>query len=135
MDVVLLGILAAAAALVAIFLLPALLELKRAARSATLTLDAIRSEIRPTLQVVQGTLQEFRALANRANQDLLRIEETVEHAKRMLDPAVKLVELTRAAGKVTQITLLARAAQKGVGVFLDRLGKLPGGDYHDLRKQ
>jgi hypothetical protein len=53
----------------------------------------------------------------------------------MLDPAVKLVELTRAAGKVTQITLLARAAQKGVGVFLDRLGKLPGGDYHDLRKQ
>ena len=121
MGTVFLGILAAAAALLALFLIPTLLEIKRAARSATLTLDAIRTEIRPTLETLQGTLQEHRELTRRANRDLLRIEDLMDQARRLMDPAKCVLELATVLGSVSGVTSLARAGRKGLEIFLGRL--------------
>jgi hypothetical protein len=125
MNIVFLGILVAAAALLVIFLIPALVEIKRTARSASLTLDAIRTEIRPAMETLQGTLREYRELGSRANQDFLKVEQVIDQARRVMDLAGKLLGMTTVLGKVSGIASLARAGQKGAEAFLDRLRKSP----------
>jgi len=121
MGTVFLGILAAVAALLALFLIPTLLEIKRAARSATLTLDAIRTEIRPVLDTLQGTLQEHRELTHQAHRNLVRVEELMDQAARLVDPARRILEFATVLGSVSGVTSLARAGRKGLEIFLDRL--------------
>lgn len=121
MGTIFLGILALAAVVLVLFLIPTLLELKRTARSATLTLDTVRAEIRPVLKTLHDALREHLELTQHAHQALRRVEEMMDQATRLMGPVGRVLEIVSVLGSVSGVASLARAGRKGLEIFLDRL--------------
>jgi uncharacterized protein YoxC len=106
--------------------IPALLQVRRTARTAEQTLAALEREIRPLASQVHALLQDHRELAQRATRDLREIEAAVLLVQEVLLRVVKLSGLLSGVGTVGRVLGVAQGLRKGVDVFIQTLGKRSG---------
>ncbi len=118
-----LTLMAAAAVLLVAFLIPTLWEIRRTARSAAETLDAVRREIHPLATQLNGALEDHRDLTHRASREVARVEELTERVKELAERWGRIVGFAAAVGRVGQIAGAVHGVRKGLDVFLTRLTK------------
>jgi uncharacterized protein YoxC len=109
-----------------IALIPALLQVARTARTAEQTLATVDHEIRPLTSQIQALLQEHRSLAQQATRDLRQVEGTVLMAQDVLARLTNVTSLLASFGTVGKVVGVARGLQKGIDVFVHRLGRRGG---------
>ena len=109
-----------------IAVIPALLQVARTARAAEQTLNTVDHELKPLTTQVQALLQEHRTLAQQATKDLRQIEGIALMAQDMLARVTNLTSLLSSFGTVGRVVGIARGLQKGIDVFVHRLGKNRG---------
>jgi uncharacterized protein YoxC len=103
--------------------IPALLQVRRTARTAEQTLGALEREVRPLAAQLHALLQDHRDLAQRATRDLREIEGTVLLVQEVLLRVVKLSGILSGVGTLGRALGLAQGLRKGVDVFIQTLGK------------
>ncbi len=109
-----------------IAVIPALLQVARTARAAEQTLTTVDHELKPLTTQVQALLQEHRTLAQQATKDLRQIEGIALMAQDVLARVTNLTTLLSSFGTVGRVVGIARGLQKGLDVFVHRLGKTRG---------
>lgn len=109
-----------------IAVIPALLQVARTARAAEQTLTTVDHELKPLTTQVQALLQEHRTLAQQATKDLRQIEGIALMAQDVLARVTNLTTLLSSFGTVGRVVGVARGLQKGLDVFVHRLGKNRG---------
>ena len=109
-----------------IAVIPALLQVARTARAAEQTLNTVDHELKPLTTQVQALLQEHRTLAQQATKDLRQIEGIALMAQDVLARVTNLTTLLSSFGTVGRVVGIARGLQKGIDVFVHRLGKNRG---------
>jgi uncharacterized protein YoxC len=109
-----------------IAVIPALLQVARTARAAEQTLTTVDHELKPLTTQVQALLQEHRTLAQQATKDLRQIEGIALMAQDVLARVTNLTTLLSSFGTVGRVVGIARGVQKGIDVFVHRLGKNRG---------
>lgn len=109
-----------------IAVIPALLQVARTARAAEQTLTTVDHELKPLTTQVQALLQEHRTLAQQATKDLRQIEGIALMAQDVLARVTNLTTLLSSFGTVGRVVGIARGLQKGIDVFVHRLGKNRG---------
>lgn len=103
--------------------IPALLQVRRTARTAEQTLGALEREVRPLAAQLHALLQDHRDLAQRATRDLREIEGAVLLVQEVLLRVVKLSGILSGVGTLGRALGLAQGLRKGVDVFIQTLGK------------
>lgn len=106
-----------------IVVIPAVLQVARTARAAEQTLASLDREVRPLTSQVQALLQEHRALAEQATKDLRQAEGVVLMTQDVLARLTDLTGLLTGFGTVGRVVGVARGLQKGIDVFVNRLGR------------
>jgi uncharacterized protein YoxC len=106
-----------------VFIIPVLLQLVRTARAAEQTLTTVDHEVKPLTTQVQALLQEHRNLAQQATKDLRQIEGVTVMAQDILARLTNLTGLLSSFGTVGRVVGVARGLQKGLDVFVHRLGR------------
>jgi uncharacterized protein YoxC len=106
-----------------VFIIPVLLQLVRTARAAEQTLTTVDHEVKPLTTQVQALLQEHRNLAQQATKDLRQIEGVTVMAQDVLARLTNLTGLLASFGTVGRVVGVARGLQKGIDVFVHRLGR------------
>ena len=109
-----------------IAVIPALLQVARTARTAEQTLASVDREIKPLTTQIQALLQEHRTLAQQATKDLRQVEGVVVMAQDVLARVTNLTSLLSSFGTVGRVVGIARGLQKGIDVFVHRLGRHRG---------
>ncbi|MGH7264702.1 MAG: DUF948 domain-containing protein [Candidatus Rokuibacteriota bacterium] len=105
------------------FALPALLQIRRTARAAELTLTAVEREVRPLASQLHALLQEHRELAQRASRNLRELEGVAIMGQEVLARAIRLTGILGGAGTVGRVLGVAQGLRRGVDVFIQRLGR------------
>lgn len=105
------------------FALPTLLQIRRTARAAELTLTAVEREVRPLASQLHALLQEHRELAQRASRNLRELEGVVLMGQEVLARAIRLTGILGGAGTVGRVLGVAQGLRRGVDVFIQRLGR------------
>ena len=105
------------------FALPTLLQIRRSARAAELTLTAVEREVRPLASQLHALLQEHRELAQRARRNLRELEGVVLMGQEVLARAIRLTGILGGAGTVGRVLGVAQGLRRGVDVFIQRLGR------------
>jgi hypothetical protein len=105
------------------FALPTLLQIRRTARAAELTLTAVEREVRPLASQLHALLQEHRELAQRASRNLRELEGIVLMGQEVLARAIRLTGILGGAGTVGRVLGVAQGLRRGVDVFIQRLGR------------
>jgi len=118
-----LAVIAAAALALVAFIIPAVWELRRTARAASETLDALRREIHPLATELHGAVEDHRDLTRRASRELVRVEELTERVKELAERWGRIVGFAATVGRVGQIAGAVQGVRKGLDVFLSRLTK------------
>jgi uncharacterized protein YoxC len=103
--------------------IPTLVQLRRTAQTAELTLTTLEREVRPLSAQLQGLLQDHRELAQRANRDLREVEGLALMAQEVLARLIKLTGLLGGMGTVGRVLGVAQGLRKGLDVFVSRLSK------------
>ena len=103
--------------------IPALLQLRRTARTAEQSVAAVERELRPLASQLHALLQDHRELAQRANRDLRELEGVVFMVQEVVGRAIKLTSILGSFGTVGRMLGLAQGLRKGVDVFIQRLAK------------
>jgi uncharacterized protein YoxC len=106
-----------------IAVIPAVLQVARTARAAEQTLASLDREVRPLTSQVQALLQEHRTLAEQATKDLRQAEGVVLMTQDVLARLTNLTGLLTGFGTVGRVVGVARGLQKGIDVFVNRLGR------------
>ena len=106
-----------------IAVIPAVLQVARTARVAEQTLASLDREVRPLTSQVQALLQEHRTLAEQATKDLRQAEGVVLMTQDVLARLTNLTGLLTGFGTVGRVVGVARGLQKGIDVFVNRLGR------------
>jgi uncharacterized protein YoxC len=106
-----------------IAVIPAVLQVARTARAAEQTLASLDREVRPLTSQVQALLQEHRILAEQATKDLRQAEGVVLMTQDVLARLTDLTGLLTGFGTVGRVVGVARGLQKGIDVFVNRLGR------------
>jgi uncharacterized protein YoxC len=106
-----------------VFIIPVLLQLVRTARAAEQTLTTVDHEVKPLTTQIQALLQEHRNLAQQATKDLRQIEGVTVMAQDILARLTNLTGLLSSFGTVGRVVGVARGLQKGIDVFVHRLGR------------
>jgi uncharacterized protein YoxC len=106
-----------------IVVIPAVLQVARTARAAEQTLASLDREVRPLTSQVQALLQEHRTLAEQATKDLRQAEGVVLMTQDVLARLTNLTGLLTGFGTVGRVVGVARGLQKGIDVFVNRLGR------------
>jgi uncharacterized protein YoxC len=106
-----------------IAVIPAVLQVARTARVAEQTLASLDREVRPLTSQVQALLQEHRILAEQATKDLRQAEGVVLMTQDVLARLTNLTGLLTGFGTVGRVVGVARGLQKGIDVFVNRLGR------------
>ncbi len=106
-----------------IAVIPAVLQVARTARVAEQTLASLDREVRPLTSQVQALLQEHRILAEQATKDLRQAEGVVLMTQDVLARLTDLTGLLTGFGTVGRVVGVARGLQKGIDVFVNRLGR------------
>jgi uncharacterized protein YoxC len=106
-----------------IAVIPAVLQVARTARAAEQTLASLDREVRPLTSQVQALLQEHRTLAEQATKDLRHAEGVVLMTQDVLARLTNLTGLLTGFGTVGRVVGVARGLQKGIDVFVNRLGR------------
>ena len=109
-----------------IAVIPALLQVARTARAAEQTLASVDREVKPLTTQIQALLQEHRTLAQQATKDLRQVEGVVVMAQDVLARVTNLTSLLLSFGTVGRVVGIARGLQKGIDVFVHRLGRHRG---------
>jgi hypothetical protein len=105
------------------FALPTLLQIRRTARAAELTLTAVEREVRPLASQLHALLQEHRELAQRASRNLRELEGVALMGQEVLARAIRLTGILGGAGTVGRVLGVAQGLRRGVDVFIQRLGR------------
>jgi hypothetical protein len=105
------------------FALPTLLQIRRTARAAELTLTAVEREVRPLASQLHALLQEHRELAQRASRNLRELEGVALMGQEILARAIRLTGILGGAGTVGRVLGVAQGLRRGVDVFIQRLGR------------
>lgn len=116
-------VLTAAAVVLVAFALPLLIQLRRTAKNAELTLTAVEREIRPLASQLHVLLQEARDLIQRGNKELGELARFTATADELLARLGKVLGVLAGLGRVGQVVGVAQGVKKGVDVFVRRLGK------------
>jgi uncharacterized protein YoxC len=103
--------------------IPAVLQVARTARAAEQTLASLDREVGPLTSQVQALLQEHRTLAQQATKDLRQAEGVVLMTQEVLARLTNLTGLLTGFGTVGRVVGVARGLQKGIDVFVNRLGR------------
>jgi uncharacterized protein YoxC len=106
-----------------VFIIPVLLQLVRTARAAEQTLTTVDHEVKPLTTQIQALLQEHRNLAQQATKDLRQIEGVTVMAQDVLARLTNFTGLLASFGTVGRVVGVARGLQKGLDVFVHRLGR------------
>jgi uncharacterized protein YoxC len=112
-----------AVVVVVAFLVPAILQIKRAAKNVADMLEALRGEIDPLASRFHETLDEHRQLVHQATQDLARLEELAEGAKAVAEQVKGFVALGATLRGVNQMAAVVRGVRRGFDVFVSRLNQ------------
>lgn len=123
MSEVALAVLAAAAVVLVAFAVPTLVQIRRAARNAELTLAALEREIRPLASQLHVLLQEGRDLLQRGNKELGELARFTVTADEVLARLGKVLGVLTGLAKVGQVVSVAQGVRKGVDVFVRRMGR------------
>lgn len=116
-------VLTAAAVVLVAFALPLLIQLRRTAKNAELTLTAVEREIRPLASQLHVLLQEGRDLIQRGGKELGELARFTATADELLARLGKVLGVLAGLGRVGQVVGVAQGVRKGVDVFVRRLGK------------
>lgn len=116
-------VLTAAVVVLVAFALPLLIQLRRTAKNAELTLTAVEREIRPLASQLHVLLQEGRDLIQRGNKELGELARFTATADELLARLGKVLGVLAGLGRVGQVVGVAQGVKKGVDVFVRRLGK------------
>ncbi len=113
-------IIAAAIVVVAIILIPLILQIRRTAREAEKLLETARMEIVPLGRDVTIVSKEIRGILESVHRDVDRIEEGITTVR---DAAERLRDFEEAAlaiveAPVVRLATLVNAASRGVGAFM-----------------
>ncbi len=103
--------------------IPAVLQVARTARAAEHTLASLDREVGPLTSQIQALLQEHRSLAQQATKDLRQVEGVVVMTQDVLARLTNLTGLLGSFGTVGRVVGVARGLQKGIDVFVHRLGR------------
>lgn len=118
-----LALLAAAAVVLVAVAIPTLVQIRRTARNAELTLAAVEREIRPLASQLHVLLQEGRDLLQRGNKELGELARFTATAEEVLERLGRVLGVLAGLGKVGQVVSVAQGVRKGVDVFVRRLGR------------
>lgn len=116
-------VLTAAVVVLGVFAVPLLIQLRRTAKNAELTLTAVEREIRPLASQLHVLLQEGRDLIQRGNKELGELARFTATADELLARLGKVLGVLAGLGRVGQVVGVAQGVKKGVDVFVRRLGK------------
>lgn len=121
MQTIWLMLIALTAVVVAAFLVPTLVAIKRAASRAETVLLLIEREIRPMANQLQWLAEELRSLSQRASRELERVGGVAERVDHLSQRIGRLVGLVGSIGRVGQIVGTASGVKKGLDVFIAKL--------------
>lgn len=118
-----LAVLAAVVVVLVAFAIPTLVQIRRTARNAELTLGAVEREIRPLASQLHVLLQDGRDLLQRGSKELGELARFTATADEVLERLGKVLGVLTGLAKVGQVVSVAQGVRKGVDVFVRRMGR------------